>query len=115
MVYEFEVDRTSRFVEDMIMEAYKREFIDFMTEVGVLTFGDFVTKSGRKTPYFINAGRYRTGQQMQRLGHFYAQAIQSRLGKEFDVLFGPAYKGIPLVVTTSIALQRCRTRCGVLL
>ena len=87
------------------MEAYKREFIDFMTEVGVLTFGDFVTKSGRKTPYFINAGRYRTGWQMQRLGHFYTRAIQARLGQEFDVLFGPAYKGIPLVVTTSIALS----------
>lgn len=87
------------------MEAYQQEFIDFMTDVGVLTFGDFVTKSGRKTPYFINAGLYRTGQQMQQLGRFYAHAIQARLGTDFDVLFGPAYKGIPLVVATSIALH----------
>lgn len=87
------------------MEPYQTQFIDFMTEVGVLTFGDFVTKSGRKTPYFVNAGLYRTGQHMQRLGQFYAQAIQARLGSEFDVLFGPAYKGIPLVVATSMALH----------
>jgi len=86
------------------MQSYKREFIDFMREVGVLTFGDFVTKSGRKTPYFVNAGRYRTGAQMQRLGAFYAAAIAERLAGEVDVLFGPAYKGIPLVVGTSMAM-----------
>ena len=87
------------------MDAYKREFIDFMVEVGVLTFGDFVTKSGRKTPYFVNTGRYRTGAQMRRLGGFYAEAITAQLGAgQIDVLFGPAYKGIPLVVATSMAL-----------
>lgn len=86
------------------MEPYKRDFIDFMREAGVLTFGDFVTKSGRKTPYFVNTGRYRTGAQMQRLGEFYASAIGDRLGDGVDVLFGPAYKGIPLVVATSMAL-----------
>ncbi len=87
------------------MDAYKREFIDFMVEVGVLTFGDFVTKSGRKTPYFVNTGRYRTGAQMRRLGGFYADAVAARLGAgEIDVLFGPAYKGIPLVVATSMAM-----------
>jgi orotate phosphoribosyltransferase len=88
------------------MEDYKREFIDFMMEVGVLTFGDFTTKSGRKTPYFVNTGLYRSGSQLERLGEFYANAIQASVGKEFDVLFGPAYKGIPLVVTTAMALSR---------
>lgn len=87
------------------MQAYKREFIDFLVESGVLTFGDFVTKSGRQTPYFINAGRYRTGVQLQRLGRFYADALVSELGADFDVLFGPAYKGIPLVVATAIGLS----------
>jgi orotate phosphoribosyltransferase len=86
------------------MEPYKQEFIDFMLACEVLTFGDFVTKSGRKTPYFINTGRYRTGSQMRRLGGFYAAAIRDRLGDGVDVLFGPAYKGIPLVVATSMAL-----------
>ena len=86
------------------MEQYKKDFIDFMIEVGVLTFGDFTTKSGRKTPYFVNTGRYRTGGQLLRLGQFYANAIRANLGSEYDVLFGPAYKGIPLVVTTSMAL-----------
>ena len=88
------------------MEAYKREFIEFMVEAEVLTFGDFVTKSGRKTPYFVNTGRYRTGAQVEALGRFYASAIQASLpGDAVDVLFGPAYKGIPLVVTAAIALQ----------
>ena len=88
------------------MEAYKREFIEFMVDAEVLTFGDFVTKSGRKTPYFVNTGRYRTGAQVEALGRFYASAIQASLpGDTVDVLFGPAYKGIPLVVTTAIALQ----------
>lgn len=86
------------------MQPYKRDFIDFMMEVGVLTFGDFTTKSGRKTPYFINTGRYRTGSQLQRLGAFYADAIRAEMGNDFDVIFGPAYKGIPLVATTSVAL-----------
>ncbi len=88
------------------MEAYKREFIEFMVDAEVLTFGDFVTKSGRKTPYFVNTGRYRTGAQVEALGRFYASAIQASLpGDTVDVLFGPAYKGIPLVVTAAIALQ----------
>lgn len=88
------------------MQQYKMDFIDFMVDVGVLTFGDFTTKSGRKTPYFVNTGLYRTGKQLQRLGDFYAQAIQKHLDAQFEVLFGPAYKGIPLVVATSIGLLR---------
>lgn len=88
------------------MQQYKRDFIDFMMDVGVLTFGDFTTKSGRKTPYFVNTGLYRTGPQLQRLGEFYANAITAQVGTNFDVIFGPAYKGIPLVATTSIALSR---------
>lgn len=87
------------------MQQYKRDFIDFMMEVGVLTFGDFTTKSGRKTPYFVNTGLYRTGSQLRRLGQFYAEAISAELGNDFDVIFGPAYKGIPLVATTSVALH----------
>jgi len=87
------------------MESYKKEFIDFMVECEVLTFGDFTTKSGRKTPFFVNTGKYRTGEQIARLGKFYAQSIMENTGGEFDVLFGPAYKGIPLVVTTAIALK----------
>ena len=75
-----------------------------MVESNVLTFGDFITKSGRKTPFFINTGNYKTGLQIARLGEFYAQAIQSNIGNDFDVLYGPAYKGIPLVVATAIAL-----------
>ncbi len=87
------------------MEAYKRDFIEFLLSSGVLTFGDFTTKSGRRTPYFVNTGRYRTGGQMRRLGAFYAAAITARLGRDFDALFGPAYKGIPLVVATAMALE----------
>lgn len=86
------------------MEEYKKEFIDFMIESEVLTFGDFTTKSGRKTPFFINTGKYRTGAQIAKLGRFYAEAIKAHYGNEADVLFGPAYKGIPLVVTTSMAI-----------
>ena len=86
------------------MEAYKQEFVEFMVRSQVLTFGDFVTKSGRKTPFFINTGRYKTGSELARLGRFYAQAIVGQLGTGYDVLFGPAYKGIPLVVTTAMAL-----------
>ena len=85
------------------MDQYKRDFIDFMIEVDVLTFGDFVTKSGRPTPYFVQTGKYRTGAQIRRLGNFYADAIEANFG-DFDVLFGPAYKGIPLAVETASAL-----------
>ena len=85
------------------METYKKEFIDFMVECGVLKFGDFTLKSGRKSPFFMNAGAYVTGSQLSRLGKFYAQAIHTNFGDDFDVLFGPAYKGIPLAVATTIA------------
>lgn len=91
------------------VEFYKQRFIEFMVRSGVLTFGDFVTKSGRSTPYFVNTGKYRTGAQMQQLGEFYADSIESHVkttGSAIDVLFGPAYKGIPLVVTASVALAR---------
>lgn len=87
------------------MEQYKKEFIEFMVESGVLTFGDFVTKSGRKTPFFINTGNYTTGKQLKKLGEYYAKAIHDNFGSDFDILFGPAYKGIPLGVTASIALS----------
>ncbi|GKX28018.1 orotate phosphoribosyltransferase [Vallitalea longa] len=87
------------------MEQYKREFIEFMVECGVLTFGDFVTKSGRKTPFFVNTGNYRTGSQLSRLSEFYAKAIMGNFDGDFNVLFGPAYKGIPLSVTTAVALS----------
>jgi len=85
------------------MQPYKQRFIEFMVGASVLRFGDFVTKSGRKTPFFINTGLYRTGQQMRQLGEFYADAIQARQTR-FDFLFGPAYKGIPLVIATAVAL-----------
>lgn len=85
---------------------YQRSFIDFMLEADVLAFGDFVTKSGRNTPYFINTGRYRTGEQIRRLGEFYADRIVESFGGDFDVLFGPAYKGIPLSVATAAELSR---------
>lgn len=88
------------------MEAYKRAFIEFMLESDVLLFGDFVTKSGRRTPYFVNTGRYRTGSQLLRLGEFYAATAQDHFGGSFDVLFGPAYKGIPLVCATAASLAR---------
>lgn len=89
---------------------YKEEFIKFMVESGVLTFGDFVTKSGRNTPYFVNTGNYRTGAQAHRLGQFYASCIMENIQNgnisgDTNVLFGPAYKGIPLAVSTSIALS----------
>ena len=87
------------------MEKYKQEFIEFMVDCGVLKFGDFVTKSGRKTPFFVNTGFYRTGAQLRKLGEYYAKAIQNTFGTEFDVLFGPAYKGIPLTVAASMALS----------
>jgi orotate phosphoribosyltransferase len=81
----------------------QRRFIDFMVEVGVLTFGDFTTKSGRKTPYFVNTGKYRSGGQLATLGRAYADAIERSFPDGFDCLFGPAYKGIPLVVATAMA------------
>ena len=87
------------------MEQYKQEFIEFMVDCKVLKFGDFVTKSGRKTPFFINTGFYRTGAQLKKLGEYYAEAINNKYGTDFDILFGPAYKGIPLSLTTAIALN----------
>ena len=88
------------------MESYKQEFIEFMLECQVLKFGDFVTKSGRKTPFFINTGFYRDGLQLAKLGEYYAKAIEAKFGYDFDVLFGPAYKGIPLTVATTMAIGR---------
>lgn len=85
------------------MEQYKKDFIDFMVECNVLKFGSFTLKSGRKSPFFMNAGAYTTGNQLARLGEFYAKAIHDNFGDNFDVLFGPAYKGIPLAVATAIA------------
>jgi len=85
------------------MHGYQRQFIDFMLEVGVLTFGDFTTKSGRKTPYFVNTGKYRSGAQLAKLGRAYADAIERSFPEGFDCLFGPAYKGIPLVVAIAMA------------
>ena len=87
------------------MEKYKQEFIEFMVKSNVLKFGQFVTKSGRQTPFFINTGNYTTGEQLEKLGQFYAQTIKERIGTDIDVLFGPAYKGIPLTVTTAIAMN----------
>jgi len=91
------------------MQAYKREFIHFMVRSGVLTFGDFITKSGRKTPYFINTGNYSTGSQISALGDYYAACIQES-GEDFDALFGPAYKGIPLSVAAASSLYRLHNR-----
>ena len=85
------------------MERYKEEFIEFMVESDVLKFGEFTLKSGRKSPFFMNAGAYVTGSQLKRLGEYYAKAIHDQYGDNFDVLFGPAYKGIPLSVATTIA------------
>ena len=85
------------------MEAYKQEFIEFMVDSDVLKFGEFTLKSGRKSPFFMNAGGYVTGSQLKKLGEYYAKAIHDKYGDDFDVLFGPAYKGIPLGVVTAIA------------
>ena len=87
------------------MEQYKKAFIEFMVDCEVLKFGDFVTKSGRKTPFFVNTGFYRTGTQLRRLGGYYARAIEQKFGFDFDVLFGPAYKGIPLTVAATSAIS----------
>ncbi len=83
------------------MESYKKEFIEFMVDSQVLKFGEFTLKSGRKSPFFMNAGGYVTGTQLRRLGEYYAKAIHDHYGLDFDVLFGPAYKGIPLSVAIS--------------
>ena len=88
------------------MEQYKRDFIAFLEGAGVLKFGDFTAKSGRKIPYFINAGEIKTGAQIARLGEFYAKAYMEKLGRKDAVLFGPAYKGIPLAVSTAAALAK---------
>jgi orotate phosphoribosyltransferase len=87
------------------MEKYKQEFIDFMIASDVLKFGEFTLKSGRKSPFFMNAGAYVTGTQLRRLGEYYAKAIHDNYGLDFDVLFGPAYKGIPLSVATAMAIS----------
>ncbi len=89
----------------MAMENYKQDFIRFMVDSDVLRFGEFTLKSGRKSPIFMNAGLYQSGFQLTRLGEFYARAIHDTYGLEFDVLFGPAYKGIPLAVATVMALS----------
>ena len=88
------------------MERYKQEFIEFMVDSQVLKFGDFTLKSGRKSPFFMNAGAYVTGTQLAKLGEYYARAIHEYYGDDFDILFGPAYKGIPLSVATTIAYAR---------
>ncbi len=88
------------------MEAYKKDFIEFMVDAQVLRFGNFTLKSGRKSPFFMNAGAYTKGSQLLRLGEFYARAIHDHYGLDFDVLFGPAYKGIPLAVATVMAISR---------
>ena len=90
------------------MEQYKKEFIEFMVESDVLKFGDFTLKSGRKSPFFMNAGAYVTGTQLMRLGEYYATAIHENFGDDFDVLFGPAYKGIPLSVRRSVIVPTAR-------
>ena len=87
------------------MEGYKREFIEFMVESDVLKFGEFTLKSGRRSPFFMNAGAYVTGDQLHRLGIYYAKAIEASFGLDFDVVFGPAYKGIPLAVVTAMAIS----------
>lgn len=87
------------------MEAYKQEFINFMVDCNVLKFGDFTLKSGRRSPFFMNAGAYVTGTQLRKLGEYYAKAIHDNYGLDFDVLFGPAYKGIPLSVATTMAIS----------
>ena len=86
------------------MEQYQNDFVDFMLEIGALKFGEFTLKSGRVSPYFFNAGQFNQGSHLSKLGQFYAQAIEAS-GIKFDVLFGPAYKGIPLAAATAIALN----------
>ena len=88
------------------MEGYTREFIKFLEDAGVLKFGDFTAKSGRKIPYFINAGDIKTGEQIQKLGEFYAKAYFEKVGNKKSVLYGPAYKGIPIAVSVAVALAK---------
>ena len=88
------------------MEGYKREFIKFLEDAGVLKFGDYTAKSGRKIPYFINAGDIKTGEQIQKLGEFYAKAYFEKVGNKKSVLYGPAYKGIPIAVSVAVALAK---------
>ncbi len=88
------------------MEGYKREFIEFLESAGVLKFGDFTAKSGRKIPYFINAGDIKTGDQISKLGEFYAKAYFEKIGNKKTVLYGPAYKGIPIAVSVACALSK---------
>ncbi len=88
------------------MEGYKREFIQFLENAGVLKFGDFTAKSGRKIPYFINAGDIKTGDQISKLGEFYAKAYFEKVGNKKTVLYGPAYKGIPIAVSVACALSK---------
>ena len=88
------------------MESYKREFIEFLESAGVLKFGDFTAKSGRKIPYFINAGEIKTGEQIKTLGQFYAKAYFEKIGNKKTVLYGPAYKGIPIAVSVAVALAK---------
>ena len=88
------------------MEGYKREFIEFLENAGVLKFGDFTAKSGRKIPYFINAGDIKTGDQISKLGEFYAKAYFEKIGNKKTVLYGPAYKGIPIAVSVACALSK---------
>ena len=88
------------------MESYKREFIQFLQSAGVLKFGDFTAKSGRKIPYFINAGMIKTGNEIAKLGEFYAKAYFEKIGKKPTVLYGPAYKGISIAVSAAVALSK---------
>ena len=88
------------------MEGYKREFIEFLESAGVLKFGDFIAKSGRRIPYFINAGEIKTGDQISKLGEFYAKSYMEKVGNKRTVLYGPAYKGIPIAVAASIGLSK---------
>lgn len=86
------------------MEKYKKKFIEFLASSGALQFGEFTLKSGRLSPYFVNTGLFETGEQIATLGQYYAEAIEDEYGKKFDFIYGPAYKGIPLAVTTAAAL-----------
>ncbi len=88
------------------MESYKREFIQFLQSAGVLKFGDFTAKSGRKIPYFINAGEIKTGEQISKLGEFYAKSYLEKVGNKRTVLYGPAYKGISIAVSAAVALSK---------
>ena len=94
------------YMEVLTLEGYKKEFVDFMLDSNVLKFGDFTLKSGRKSPFFMNAGLYVTGTQVMKLGEYYATAIHNTYGDDFDVVFGPAYKGIPISVVTAVAYSK---------